>query len=458
MDKIDVLTVFENRIDSMPGISSQKSYRKFLNLFSEFLNGKTITPDEISIDLSNDFVHWLVDCGYSQTYVNRIGQNFKSLYNTAAKEGLCPKRKDLFPWVKSSKGKPKKLNESDFPHMLQEINRRKFTDGSIHSRYRNLLNLSILLGGASLDIVSKLSAKDISHGRIDITWNKNKSRSFLATPKIAELINDLQTISKDNDFTSPYALPLDRMAGLLLASDKFVFNEGSLAEAAEATLRSLGLKGTLIKNYLLHPASSSSLTILDDNPVDQEQLDKVTIELEDFLFATRKRWYALRMTADYDVVEALIKESINDGEVTTFYPMEKVARKVRGKIKKTQAPVLKNILFIFSTKSKACELDTLLRGKAYFYRTSPDDLKSYSIIHDEDMRRFRELITSDCELTEIPNSRELEEGTQIDITGNVFHGKKAIVIRREKDGRYLVNVLGSNFRVVTTKISRTFIK
>ncbi len=80
------------------------------------------------------------------------------------------------------------------------------------------------------------------------------------------------------------------------------------------------------------------------------------------------------------------------------------------------------------------------------------------MVREDEMNRFRELTDSDCELIDVSDSRDFIRGSEIYIMGNIFRGKKAIVIRKEKDGRYLVNVLGSNFRVITTKISKTFLK
>lgn len=445
----------------MPSSSSRKSYMKFLTLFTEFLGDRSIGFEDITVGLSRDFAIWLSDHGYSQTYINRIGQNFKSLYNAAAKEGMCLKRQDLFPWVTSAKGNPKTTGVHDVTETLTEINREQFPAGSIHSHYRDLLNLSILLGGASLEIVSRMTTNDVSDGKVRLKDKKGNIHTYLASPKIISLITDSRMKIQGKIPLHEDAPPIDHMAALLLTPREKgdgIFSDDSLADAAETLLRRLGFKSDIIKDYLFQPAISSSLSLLDTAPVSQDELDKATEELEDFLFGTRKRWYALKMSAEYKDVVRLIKDFDADESVSVFYPMDKIVCKIRGKVKKISSPVLKNILFISMERSKVVPLDKFLQGKAYFFRTSQDDQTSYSVVRDDEMNRFRELINSDCELIDVSDSRDFANGSEIDITGNIFRGKKAIVIRKEKDGRYLVNVLGSNFRVISTKISKTFLK
>lgn len=204
--------------------------------------------------------------------------------------------------------------------------------------------------------------------------------------------------------------------------------------------------------------ASSTLHVLKNIPVSQSELDKATMDIEDFFFGTRKRWYALRLHVALNEVEEMIKDFDAGNVISLFYPLEKIARKIKRKIKTTSSPVLRNILFVCMEKRLSEPLATYLRGKASFFKSSPRNMASFSVIPDEEMRRFQELWSGDYEFVDISDDREFASGTQLDITGNIFMGRKAIVIKKENDGRYLVNVLGSNFRVITTKISKTFLK
>lgn len=468
MSSCEVISVFGTLIETLPSPSSRKSYGKFLALFENFICDAPLGFKDLTPKLSNDFAVWLIDSGYSQTYVTRLGQNFKSLYNAAAKEGWCIKRKDLFNWVTSRKGKARDVGSQDLTEVILSVNNRKFSSDSIHSRYRNYLNLSILLGGVPLDRIAKLNADSLSDGRLILKGRQGEMRSFLATKKISQLILDIQT-NKDviNSPSAPAASVNTLADALLLPIEERIYsiNDESLSETTESILRSIGIKSNVIRHYLYQTSASSSLTIIDDDmPVGEIELDHVTSAVEDFLFGTRKRWYALRMFVPYDEIVSLMKdaeaimETTSEEPFSIYYPMGEIIRKVGGKIRKTISPVLRNILFVSAQKTLVEHLSGLLKGKASFIRTYPDDTASFSIIPDKEMLRFQELMSVDGEFRAVKDGKDFHSGMQLDVTGDIFTGHKAIVIRKEKDGRYLVNVLGSNFRVITAKISKTFLR
>lgn len=132
-------------------------------------------------------------------------------------------------------------------------------------------------------------------------------------------------------------------------------------------------------------------------------------------------WFAAKMVRNRPLVRSAVKQ---DG-VKTYI-----------------APVVSNILFIYSTRTY---LDTLIKccpGSLYFYR-NPQRTEP-QVIDEKQMRNFM-LVTSapgDCLIAIDEADRKFLQGQKVRVTGGIFQGAEGVIKRIKGDRRLIVSITG----------------
>lgn len=154
------------------------------------------------------------------------------------------------------------------------------------------------------------------------------------------------------------------------------------------------------------------------------------------------KWYAIRVTYSR---EQKLKEFLDTQAIENFLPMQYKLIKKGGKTTKILKPVIHNLIFIKSSRSKLDIIKQEVEGTTPMRYMMDKATHNPIIIPEHQMRSFiivagslnEQLLYLDDHIDSI-----LEQGATVRITGGVFSGAEGVVLRIRRDRRVVVSIKG----------------
>lgn len=168
------------------------------------------------------------------------------------------------------------------------------------------------------------------------------------------------------------------------------------------------------------------------------------------------RWYAIRVLYGR---EMKLKELLDVGSIKNFVPMQQKLITVKGTTRKVCVPAIRNLIFVYATRSflnalkTECELHIPFRH--IMDRTSNQPI----VIQDREMDHFIAVSgTMNQQLLYLTKvNLTLRNGDRVKVTGGPFAGVEGNVVRIKKDRRVMV-LLNNLIAVVTAHINPLLLK
>ncbi|MDR0560198.1 MAG: UpxY family transcription antiterminator [Prevotellaceae bacterium] len=151
-------------------------------------------------------------------------------------------------------------------------------------------------------------------------------------------------------------------------------------------------------------------------------------------------WYALRVTYGR---ELFFKHYLDSNQVENFIPMEYCMIEKDGKKKKQLSPVIRNLVFVKTSKKVIDEFKPLLEAK-FPVRYIIDRTRNVPIVvPDVQMQNFIAISkTCDENLVYLKSSINFSKGTKVRIKSGIFAGVEGEFLRIKGDRRVVVAING----------------
>ena len=127
-------------------------------------------------------------------------------------------------------------------------------------------------------------------------------------------------------------------------------------------------------------------------------------------------WFAARTRKDQELV---VRDSLKKLNVEYFLPTQVVVRQLKYRKKKVEVPVIRNLIFVHTTKEKACSIPNDY-GVQLFYMK---DLYTHSllVVPERQMRDFMFVMDIDPDGVSFDNE-PLEIGEKVQVVKGEFAG------------------------------------
>jgi transcription antitermination factor NusG len=127
-------------------------------------------------------------------------------------------------------------------------------------------------------------------------------------------------------------------------------------------------------------------------------------------------WFAARTRKDQELV---VRDSLKKLNITCFLPTQVVVRQLKYRKKKVEIPVIRNLVFVHTTKEKACSIPNNY-GVQLFYMK---DLNTHSllVVPDRQMHDFMFVMDTNPDGVSF-NHEPLEIGEKVQVVKGEFAG------------------------------------
>lgn len=153
------------------------------------------------------------------------------------------------------------------------------------------------------------------------------------------------------------------------------------------------------------------------------------------------RWFAFKVF--YNRVLEIDKE-LKRMNAETYFPVQKIEKKVNGVVKTTIKPAISSLIFVRCSEVAVVSYQQILSGRVMMYSHVTDGVRIPSPIDEEEMRMFM-LVTStgDERLQYLDvGSVNYKKGQKVRVIGGTYKGCVGYIKRVKGNRRLLVSVEG----------------
>ncbi len=209
----DVYKTIESYVKSLRSedrISTASSYESTLNSFKKFK--RSLSFEEITLKLLNDYERWMLNQGNSMTTIGIYLRSLRAIYNQAIEEYVVDK--DSYPFGKKKYQIPSGRNVKKALTIkeVEKIFKYETLSGTTEDKARDFWMFSYLCNGINIKDIARLKYKDISKDRITIirakTERTTKSDQRQVVIPLSEKVKDI----------------IDKWGNTPRLSDSFVFD------------------------------------------------------------------------------------------------------------------------------------------------------------------------------------------------------------------------------------------
>lgn len=349
--------------------------------------------------------------------------------------------------------------------LIKSLAKTTETNSSLKLLYDVLL-FSVYNRGMSLDEIITLrkdSLPMMPQAALEITrqWESN-TRKY-----IFPLNQGRTTVRKiAKDLESKLTALLSHRSGTA-----FTFNESTARAIWLSCAIGCGVDTMRIASVLGKAPVNSPLALLEAKDLSSAEITSITDEVAEFITSNPRQWHAMRLRSR--VTPADIEERINTGNnpaikmPPTFYPVEKIAKRIGNKLKQETKAVIDNVLFFKSTNDEIKPLFRVIGDMAWCYRVSNSADSPYAVIPDKSMAAFQQMVcqfTPDIEMS-LPRTHGEMRNRKVRITGGPMAGYEGIIadVISEGDGSALTHIfrldITGDFSIEwSVKIAEAFIQ
>jgi transcription antitermination factor NusG len=182
----------------------------------------------------------------------------------------------------------------------------------------------------------------------------------------------------------------------------------------------------------------------------------------DYDYNPTKKWYVLRAT--YGREKKAYDYIVNDGTIA-YLPLRYVQKSIEGRKKRILAPLLPNILFVYSEKEKINEYlkqTPELSYLRYYYNhleTDANGVNPPMVVEYKEMNNFIEATNVDDEHLRVVNLSQchFKSGDKVRVIEGAFRGVQGYVARVAGQQRVIVTIDGL-CSIATAYIPSAFIE
>lgn len=250
-----------------------------------------------------------------------------------------------------------------------------------------------------------------------------------------------------------------------------IFNESTGRILWLSCALACGIDPMEIKSIVGEMPVNSALTLLPITEVTSDEIASITEKVADFIISNPKQWHAMRLRSH--ITPADIEERINTASnpsikmPPTFYPVEKIAKRVGNKLTQETKAVIDNVLFFKSTRDDIKPLFRLIGDMAWCYRESNSTDSPYAVIPDKSMAAFQQMVcqfTPDIEMS-LPRTHGDMRNRRVRVTGGPMAGYEGTIsdVISEGDGSattriFRLDITGDFAIEWSVKIAEAFIQ
>lgn len=167
-------------------------------------------------------------------------------------------------------------------------------------------------------------------------------------------------------------------------------------------------------------------------------------------------WYAFKVF--FNKVFELDKLMREEG-VTTFFPVVKVEKNVRGVMRKVERPAISSLIFVRCTCEEIIAWQRKLTGRVMLYTHVTDGVRVPSPIDENEMLVFMLVTSADDERLEYleVGSVDYKKGQRVRVIEGTYKGCQGYIKRVKGNRRLLVSVEGLAL-VATSYIPSAFLE
>ena len=416
-------------------------YNKAIRSLEEFLstlNDSSIFPSE---DVIVKWVLYLYICQFSTKSILLYFNSISALYRDALKEGIVPKN-NIFGQLK--------------PKIITVLDKSSVLDNDFHKLKVMMSSVQHLSGDAQIadDIITlslltgcRRSVKDIAALKKQDLLDTNKELSIILKRNINPRRKYIFNLHQHRLTIRQFEECVQNITSNLLIQ-YHIRQFGSMQDTLESywayAALLVGVSANKIVGYLGH--APKGIPLLSLCKPEYNGIDYVSItEIGSSLIKNPLRWYAMHLR--YKVTYEELVERLSSIEGLTvpelFYPLNKIAKRIKKKLVFEEQPVISNIVFFHTRITDIIPLFRHISDLAWCYTTSGKYGTQYAAISDVSFHRFQEMIghfTEDYESQISTNT--ISEGTDVKVSAGLFAGIEASLEKVETtDGNSILQLL-----------------
>lgn len=202
------------------------------------------------------------------------------------------------------------------------------------------------------------------------------------------------------------------------------------------------------------PTEFSALALLRRESIEPGRREAIVCRVADSIDDRTPRWFVMKIRQGVRAEELMDRIKAMNGEareaVQIFYPMRTVVRKEDGRLLEEEVPVIADLMFFKTQRSRVRELFAEIGDMAWCFRVNRNPESDYSVISNRQMAMFQQCVgqfTPDIRLTLVDRaSSSLQRGRRVRIIGGIMAGYEGEIIDiDESSGRraFLLNLTSS---------------
>jgi site-specific recombinase XerD len=201
MDKL-ILSMHENR-----QFGTAKNYQRARKSFTSFCQKESISFEEISGDLINQYERWLKNKNVSKNTVSFYMRNLRSVYNKAVE---CQYIEQTFPFKKAYTGVDRTTNRAMDESLIVSLKNLNLSRNRSLASARDLFLFSFYSRGMAFVDMAFLKKSHIKNNVLYYSRHKtSQSMSVRLEPCIIEIINRYSVLTKSSDYLLPIITEVD---------------------------------------------------------------------------------------------------------------------------------------------------------------------------------------------------------------------------------------------------------
>lgn len=183
------------------------------------------------------------------------------------------------------------------------------------------------------------------------------------------------------------------------------------------------------------PYEYAPLTLIEGTQLGEGGKMLLQEQVADLINDTAQRWFVMKLRSGVkvaDVMERIDKEFDHRySGMQTYYPMRVTYVRKEKRLQKESAPVLPDLLFFKTQKSKVRHLFARIGDLAWCFKLTNSADSDYSVISNAEMRAFQACVgqfTPDMEVETVSDPGRLGVGRKVRITDGVMKGFEGEII------------------------------
>ncbi len=236
------------------------------------------------------------------------------------------------------------------------------------------------------------------------------------------------------------------------------FSRESLTEIWISAAIDRGILASEIRSIVnVLPEPYSFLTLLDRQKLDADRETQIINLVAESLNSRAKQWFVMKLRlgkSPEDIKKCLERDDSRLlKELSFYYPVKTVARKVNKKIVTENIPYLPDLLFFRSSADIVGSLFSKIGELAWCFRRTNSPDSPYATISRREMTAFQRCIgnfTPDIKMELLTAAPSVSIGDSVRITGHEYlEGREGVIRKiRNADGKMTYTLKLSDFAVI----------